>query len=114
MAVYVVAVSIVSTAFGRGAVPGPWRVPVGLLPMVPAVLAVFPIMNFYRTVDELQRRIVAEGILFSFVLTAILTFSYGFLRLYAKFSEISMFAVWPLMATLWVVGMVIARRRYGA
>jgi hypothetical protein len=112
MAVYALAVVVVSSLFGAGRVPAGLSVPVGLVPMIPAVLAILPLMEAYRNQDELQRKIQAEGILFSFVLTAVFTFSYGFLERYAGFPMASMFFVWPLMATLWGAGQLAAARRY--
>jgi hypothetical protein len=113
MTVYAVVVFFVSWLFENGHVAQALRIPVALVPMVPAVIAVFPCMEAYRNQDELQRRVQSEGILFSFVLTAIVTFSYGFLELYAGFPKLSMWFVWPTMAVLWgAVGQPLAARRY--
>jgi hypothetical protein len=113
MSAYVVTVFVTTWFFNKGYVPQALRIPVGLLPMVPAFVAVFPIVDAYRNQDELQRRVQSEGIVFSFVLTALLTFSYGFLEAYANFPKLSMFFVWPVMAVLWgAVGQPLAARRY--
>jgi hypothetical protein len=112
MAAYAVATVGVSALFGSGRVPAQWRFAVALVPMVPAILAIFPLLDAYRNQDELQRKIQAESMLFSFVLTAVITFSYGFLERYAGAPSASMFCVWPLMATLWIVGQFGATRRY--
>ena len=47
----------------------------------------------------------------SFAGTAVLTFSYGFLE-GLGYPRLSMFSVWPIMAVLWIVGLLLARRRY--
>ncbi len=113
MGVYTVTVFVTSWLFENGHVPHALRIPVGLIPMVPAIVAVFPCMEAYRNQDELQRRVQSEGILFSFVATAVVTFSYGFLELYAGFPKLSMWFVWPTMAVLWgAVGQPLAARRY--
>lgn len=113
MGAYTVTVFVTSWLFGKGYVPAALRIPVGLIPMVPAIVAVFPCMEAYRNQDELQRRVQSEGILFSFVLTAIVTFSYGFLELYAGFPKLSMWFVWPAMAIFWgAIGQPLAARRY--
>jgi hypothetical protein len=110
---YTIALFATSYAFKLGAVPHGLSIPVGLIPMLPAVLAVFPLLEAYRNQDELQRRIQSEGIIVSFVLTAIATVSYGFLETYAGFPKLSMFFVWPTMAVLWgAVGQPLAARRY--
>ena len=63
--------------------------------------------------DELQRRIQFEAIAFAFAGTALLTFSYGFVE-NVGFPHLSWFFVWPIMAILWIIGLGIATRRYGA
>ena len=98
MALYVVLVLVVSTLFDAGLIPRRLLVPAALLPMVPAVLAAFASMDRIRALDEMQRKIQADGILFSWVITAVVTLSYGFLEVYAGAPRLSMFAVWPLIA----------------
>ena len=83
-----------------------------LLPMVPAVLAGLASIDGFRSMDELQRKVQSEGILFAFFITAILTFSYGFLEVYAGFPRVSMFFVWPVLAVTWMIGTALATLRY--
>ena len=89
----------------------PWRDLVALSPMLPAAATAWVILRELRRMDELQRRIQLEALGFSFAGTAILTFSYGFLE-GLGYPRLSMFTVWPLLAVLWIVGLVLARRRY--
>ena len=89
----------------------PWRDVIALSPMIPAAAMAWVILRELRRVDELQRRIQLEALGFSFAGTAILTFSYGFLE-GLGYPRLSMFTVWPLLAVLWIVGLVLARRRY--
>jgi len=89
----------------------PWRDLVALGPMLPAAATAWVILRELRRMDELQRRIQLEALGFSFAGTAILTFSYGFLE-GLGYPKLSMFSVWPILAVLWVVGLVLARRRY--
>jgi hypothetical protein len=112
MTVYVVATVVLSLAFNNGLIPKALLIPAALLPMVPAVLAALASMDGFRALDELQRKIQSEGILFSFFITAIVTFSYGFLEVYASFPRLSMFFVWPLLSLAWCVGSALATRRY--
>jgi hypothetical protein len=98
--------------FERGLVAPALRVPVALLPMVPLILVAVAVMGAIRQSDELQARIQFEALAFAFALTAFTTFSYGFLQVYAGFPEVNMFIVWPVMASFWIVGGIIARRRY--
>ena len=112
MSIYVLTVVIFSFTFNANAVPHWLVVPLALVPMIPAVLAGLASVDGFRAGDELQRKIQSEGILFSFFITAIVTFSYGFLETYAHFPKISMFFVWPVLAIGWCVGAAVAARRY--
>ena len=89
----------------------PWRDVIALSPMIPAAAMAWVILRELRRMDELQRRIQLEALGVSFAGTAILTFSYGFLE-GLGYPRLSMFTVWPLLAVLWIVGLVLARRRY--
>ena len=89
----------------------PWRDLIALSPMIPAAALAWVVLRELRRMDELQRRIQLEALGFSFAGTAILTFSYGFLE-GLDYPRLSMFTVWPILAVLWVVGLVLARRRY--
>jgi hypothetical protein len=93
------------------AMASPWRDIVALCPMLPAAAVAWIVLRELRRMDELQRRIQLEAIGFSFAGTAILTFSYGFLE-GLGYPRLSMFSVWPILAVLWIVGLVMARRRY--
>jgi hypothetical protein len=93
------------------AIAAPWRDLLALTPMLAAVTMPWVIVRELRRMDELQRRIQLEALGFSFAGTAVLSFSYGFLE-GLGYPRLSMFSVWPLMAVLWVVGLLLARRRY--
>ena len=112
MVVYVAAVMLTSWAFNSHLVRGAAVIPVALLPMVPAVLGGLASIDGFRSMDELQRKVQSEGILFAFFITAILTFSYGFLEVYAGFPRVSMFFVWPVLAVTWMIGTALATLRY--
>ena len=88
-----------------------WRVLVALLPVVPGAIVVIVALRFLSRLDELQRKIQGEALAFGFGATAILTFSYGSLQ-NVGFPDLSWTWIWPLMALLWLIGLVIATRRY--
>ena len=92
-------------------IAAPWRDVIALSPMVAAIAMAWVILRELRRMDELQRRIQLEALGFSFAGTAILTFSSGFLE-GLGYPRLSMFTVWPMLAVLWMVGLVLARRRY--
>lgn len=87
------------------------RIAVSVAPMVPALAACWVIMRHLRRLDELQRTIQLEALGLAFAGTAIVTFSYGFLE-NAGLPKLTMFSVWPLMAALWVAGVLLGRWRY--
>lgn len=88
-----------------------WPVLVSLMPVVPALVVGWVIIRGVRKMDELQRKIQFEAIVLAFAATALLTFSYGFLE-NVGFPKISMFVVWPMMASFWVLGTAIGNIRY--
>jgi hypothetical protein len=90
----------------------PLKIAIALVSVAPAILGVGPLLELWREKDELEMRTSAEGIMFSFAGTAILTWTYGFLELYAGFPHVIMWFVWPVMAVLWGVGRALAARRY--
>ena len=88
-----------------------WRYPVALLPMIPLGFALVVWVRFFRRMDELQQRLEVEALAFAFGGTALITFAYGFLQ-DAGFPDLNWFYVWPLMGMLWIVGGLIAKRRW--
>lgn len=88
-----------------------WRIPVALAPMVPAVLVMASVLRFVRGCDELQQRIQLEALAFSFCGTALATFAYGFLQ-GIGFPMLNWTLVWPVMAALWIIGLVRSHWRY--
>ena len=88
-----------------------WRFPVAVLPMIPIVFALVAWVRSFRRMDELQQRIALEALAFAFGGTAFITFSYGFLQ-DAGFPDLNWFYVWPIMAGLWTIGDLLAKRRW--
>lgn len=83
-----------------------------LAPMLPAIFLCVVIIRMIRRMDEMQRKLQAEALALAFAGTALLTFGYGFLE-GVGLPRLSMFAVWPVMAGLWVVGVLVGRLRLG-
>jgi ABC-type cobalamin transport system permease subunit len=88
-----------------------WRVPVAVLPMLGAVGVVAAVVRAYRRMDELDRRLLLEGIGVSFAGTALLTFAYGFLE-NVGFPRLSWFFVWGIMGALWLGAALVNKWRY--
>jgi hypothetical protein len=95
----------------RAAPPAPWRDLLGFLSMLACTVACGLLLRQQRRLDELARRIQLEASGFAFGGAALLSFGYGFLEGLA-YPRLSMLWVWPVMGVLWVVGGLLARRRY--
>jgi hypothetical protein len=80
------------------------------------VIPLFGILNLgmrkFREADELQKKITAEGIVFGFGVTTIFTLSFGFLQVNDLAPDVSFTWVWPILGGSWIVGQLLARRRY--
>ena len=90
---------------------GGLRIALALTPMIGALAACWAVMRAIWRMDELQRRIQLDAIAISFLTTALVTFGWGFAE-EAGAPHLSAFTVWPIMAVAWIIGLVIARRRY--
>jgi hypothetical protein len=88
-----------------------WRIPIALLPMLPAAGVVAAVVRQLGRVDELQRRQLLESLSIAFAGSALATFGYGFLE-NIGFPHISWFFVWTVMGALWLVGSFVTYLRY--
>lgn len=88
-----------------------WRFLAAILPVVPVSYGITAIMRRIRVMDELQQRIQLEALAFSFMVTAVLTMTYGFLQV-VGFPSLNWTWVFPLMVGLWGIGQWVAGRRY--
>jgi hypothetical protein len=95
----------------RGREYSPWRYPIAILPVIPAIFVMWAVIRAVRSLDELQRRIQFEAIIFSFLATCLLTLTWGFLQ-NAGLPHADVLWVAPLLITLWGVGLGIAHSRY--
>ena len=110
LALYAVAL-VVSLTWLRAGVEGPWKYAIAVSPVLPALGVPFAVVRYCQAMDELQRRIQLESLAFGFAAAAIATFTYGFLQ-NAGLPDLSWIWVWPVMGMCWLVGGLVARRRY--
>lgn len=82
-----------------------------LLPILGTAAVAWAVLRGLWRMDELQRRIQLDAIALSFTGTALVTFAWGFAES-AGAPELRAFHVWPLMAVLWVAGVLVAQWRY--
>ncbi|WP_151722369.1 hypothetical protein [Acinetobacter ursingii] len=87
------------------------KVLVSLLPVLPVILVIWVIIRQFIRFDELQRKIQLQALAISFLGTAFLTFSYGFLE-NIGFPKLTMFIVWPMMGTFWSMSKIIGSWYY--
>jgi Na+/melibiose symporter-like transporter len=104
-------VLFVSIRWLRGSPAAPWKYPIALLPVFPALFIPAVVVSFFREMDELQKKIQLEALAFGFTGAAVLTLSYGFLQ-NAGLPDVSWVWVWPVMGACWGVGLIAANRRY--
>ncbi len=88
------------------------KIVIALIPMFPAVWGMMGWIKAQRKLDELQQKIAIEAGAFSLGMTALITFSYGFLEVFAKFPKITMFSVWVIISISFMIGQLLANRRY--
>jgi hypothetical protein len=112
LAVYLALTAAVAFGVIEKMIPGPLTIPAALLPIVPAAFFPFMLLERMRACDELQRKIQFEAMAFAFAITALLTLSFGFLQVFANFPDVNWVWVWPLMAFMWLIGVLLGRRRY--
>ena len=88
-----------------------WRFPVALAPMAPFVYGIFACVRYVQSIDEFQRIVALEALAIAFGGTAAVTFGYGFLEL-AGLPHVNWTFVWVVMGVCWLLGDVVAHRRY--
>jgi hypothetical protein len=105
------AVLVASLRWLHAGVAEPWKYLVALMPVFPAMGIPYAVVRALHTMDELELRMQLEALAFGFGAAAIVTFTYGFLQ-NADLPQVSWVWVWPVMAVCWLVGQVVARRKY--
>ncbi|SMH62437.1 hypothetical protein [Azospirillum agricola] len=85
---------------------GVGRTLVAVSPMLPCLVTVWVMLRQFRRLDEYLRLKMMEDIVVAAAITALATFTYGFLE-NMGWPQISMFAVWPVMGTAWALRSVL-------
>ncbi len=89
----------------------PLKILIAVMPMVPLVWAYRAIIAHVRSMDEFQRKIQFEAVVFAAVITGFVAGTYGFLQ-NAGLPPLDVIWIMPMLITLWGVGGFIARRKY--
>lgn len=87
------------------------RVLFAVIPVIPALFAMWAAIRYFRGLDELQRRIQFEGLAFSFLATCVIALTWGLLQ-NAGLPHADVIWVAPGLVFLWGVGACIAKQRY--
>lgn len=111
LAVYMLTLFLVQRLLAGGVEPDWLRISLSIAPMLPVAAICWIVFRSISRLDEMQRKLQLEALSLAFAGTALITFGYGFLE-GIGLPRLSMFVVWPLMAVLWVAGLVIGRIRY--
>ena len=84
---------------------------IAFVPIIPSIFALLAVLRFFRGLDELQRRIQIEAVVFSFLGTCFITLTWAFQQ-NAGLPRFDVSWVAPLLIALWGVGLGVAKRRY--
>ncbi|AQZ51696.1 hypothetical protein [Martelella mediterranea] len=111
LAAYMLTLFLAQRLLAGGLEPDWLRISLSIAPMLPVAAICWIVFRSISRLDEMQRKLQLEALSLAFAGTALITFGYGFLEGIGM-PRLSMFVVWPLMAVLWVAGLVIGRIRY--
>ncbi len=111
LGLYAAALIASVSALNRFELPQAARVLLAVIPALPTLLVFVSILRGLRDSDELQQKVHFQAVVFAASLTALLTFSYGFLE-GVGFPRMPTMLVLPLMFGLWGLGLAIFWRRY--
>jgi len=84
---------------------------IAFVPIIPCIFALLAFLRFFRGLDELQRRIQLEAVVFSFLGTCFITLTWAFQQ-NAGLPRFDVSWVAPMLIALWGIGVGIAKRRY--
>lgn len=91
----------------------PWmRIALSMIPVIPAIVMIFVILDFVRSMDEVQQRIINESCLVSLVVVGLASFSYGFLEGAIAVPPVSMIWVFPALIGTAGIAQIFVRMRY--
>lgn len=104
-------------AIGVGAIdymhPPRWLlIAIAFAPLAPAALMVRIYLEFFRAMDEFQRRIQTDAMVITLGVVGLGAFTYGFLEEWAQFPHVPLIWVFPAMILVWAAAQVVVRRRY--
>ncbi|MCO5189533.1 MAG: hypothetical protein M9928_03850 [Anaerolineae bacterium] len=88
-----------------------WRIPIALLPVIPAAFALRAFIRYLNSIDEFMQKMQLNAIAIAAGATGMITFAYGFLE-NAGLPRLSWTFIFPLMIAIWGIALTIIERRY--
>lgn len=88
------------------------RIVVALLPLPGNITLIAMILSRIRSLDEFQKRIHFEAVVFGFLGTGVAVFIYDYLRKAQAVDPLSAVWVWAFMGVSYAIGYLIAIRQY--
>ena len=110
-AIYCVSITAAMLWLRFGHPPAPWKYLIAVLPATTALLMPAAIGRYFRSLDEMWRKVFMDSFAFAFILSAFLALAYGLMEA-AGLPRLSWSLVWTLMAVCWTIGLVVAYERY--
>lgn len=104
-------VSYITARLGNSGVGPMWRVVLAVLPIVPLAFAFRACVRYWRSSDELQRRIQSESCVIAFGSTVFVALVYGMLES-VGLPHINMYLFIAVMIGFWSVAEAFLSRRY--
>ena len=94
--------------------PTTWRVAIAVAPLVPFVWFLREFIAGMRETDELERRIQLEALAIAFPLTLLMIMTLGLVQVAVPLNmdDWSYRHIWPFVYVFYLLGLVVARRRY--
>ena len=83
-----------------------------LAPMLPVLLFVKAMLGFYRTLDELQRKVVADAIVAAACVVGFSSFAWGWLEIRMAVPMLPTIWVMPALFAVFGIALPVVSRRY--
>ena len=108
----VAALTLIAAAAVMDRLSAPWNVIVALIPVPFFIWMLVLILAISRRIDEFMQKIQLEALVIGFLGTAVTVVVWGQLQRAEVLPSSNMSMVWVVMTVFYVIGTVIAKRRY--
>lgn len=104
-------VMYITARLGNSGVGPVWRIVLAVLPVVPLAFVFQSFVRYFRSADELQRRIQSESCVIAFGSTVFVALVYGVLE-HVGLPHINVYWLVVVMISLWSVAEAFLSQRY--